>query len=857
MSVGPQLHLAALWPWLLMATLHIRLGYSGLALAAAMEAERSLAQKAVIRVIPLKLEPLTLEGVFASVAEVTPAEGELLQFHPLSLCNTSEDEHTVPGFVSIVKLERPERDLHPCLSLANKAKLAGERGARAVLFDITDDQSAADQLRKPRGLSQPVVLIWGHDAELLMGVVNNNREAHVKIEVKEMPAWPDYDVWILLTVVSTVLVIVLIFIVRTRCQPSRSRTNVQEETLQAIRLLATRRYQTRHRPAPTGDSVSTCSSAPVCAICLEEFSEGQELRIITCFHEFHRQCVDPWLQQHQTCPLCMFNIIDRVPSALPLHSREDPRHPGPGRRPHFFRQHPGRALYHFPRTLPPRPSRNCPAILPHGHPFFRSPELTQLDLGTMHYLPYRPMGLEPWCGHQPPPLPRGLLLPQRQESPGSEQPLLSRWPCLLQHQPSCRGLRAPLAARPSRGIRHGRHHPHSSGSGESYLTEPSGYLPDGPGSDSSSGPCHGSSSDSMLNCTDVSLQAIHGSCSTFRSSLSSDYDPFAFCGSEKSATESRDDPPPPWKDPGPRSVDSAGTSRAQVASNHVHYHHHHHRHHHYGRSPPDCPNGRLSQEPGQRKAKPPRAKAGPHSAQVQKRTEKKGPPSEGGSARLDASLVGPSTCLPQGPCEPPLAEADLAASGADGPWMPQKRCVQIPPGWRRWKCPLGTSSQPFLPKDPDAPPDGRLPGTSGPGSGSCCSPETQPLLASVPSAPPPAASPEVSEGAALHSTPEPQERREQLGRPDCQPASPGERPGTEAAGTNPSFYLNCQLQQHLQGKARPFEGQRPASFSPFRWEAESEAKGAGRTVAGSPPDVAETMRLTAVETQEAPRCSNK
>ncbi|XP_058020509.1 E3 ubiquitin-protein ligase RNF43 [Ahaetulla prasina] len=275
MSVGPQLQLAVLWPWLLMAMLQIRLGYSGLALVAAMEAEQTLAQKAIIRVIPFKLEPLTLEGVFASIAEITPAEGKLLQFHPLSLCNTSEDEHTVPGFVSIVKLERPERDLRPCLSLANKAKLAGERGARAVLFDITDDQSAADQLRKPQELSHPVVLIWGHNAELLMRVVNNNREAHVKIEVKEMPAWPDYDVWILLTVVSTVLVIVVIFFVRTRCQPSRNQTNVQETTMQAINRLAIRRYQTPHRHAPTGDSVSTCSSPPICAICLEEFCEGQ------------------------------------------------------------------------------------------------------------------------------------------------------------------------------------------------------------------------------------------------------------------------------------------------------------------------------------------------------------------------------------------------------------------------------------------------------------------------------------------------------------------------------------------------------------------------------------------------------
>ncbi|KAL7987079.1 hypothetical protein Chor_005998 [Crotalus horridus] len=79
MSVGPQLQLAVLWPWLLMAMLQIRLGYSGLALVAAMEAERTLAQKAIIRVIPFKLEPLTLEGVFASIAEITPAEGKLLQ----------------------------------------------------------------------------------------------------------------------------------------------------------------------------------------------------------------------------------------------------------------------------------------------------------------------------------------------------------------------------------------------------------------------------------------------------------------------------------------------------------------------------------------------------------------------------------------------------------------------------------------------------------------------------------------------------------------------------------------------------------------------------------------------------------
>lgn len=84
MSGGHQLQLAALWPWLLMATLQAGVGPTGLVLAAAVESERSAEQKAIIRVIPLKKDPtgklnLTLEGVFAGVAEITPAEGKLMQ----------------------------------------------------------------------------------------------------------------------------------------------------------------------------------------------------------------------------------------------------------------------------------------------------------------------------------------------------------------------------------------------------------------------------------------------------------------------------------------------------------------------------------------------------------------------------------------------------------------------------------------------------------------------------------------------------------------------------------------------------------------------------------------------------------
>ncbi|XP_054565433.1 E3 ubiquitin-protein ligase RNF43 isoform X2 [Eptesicus fuscus] len=558
MSGGHQLQLAALWPWLLMATLQAGFGRTGLALAAAVESERSAEQKAIIRVIPLKMDPtgklnLTLEGVFAGVAEITPAEGKLMQSHPLYLCNASDDDNLEPGFISIVKLESPQRAPRPCLSLASKARMAGERGASAVLFDITEDRAAAEQLQQPLGLTWPVVLIWGNDAEKLMEFVYKNRKAHVRIELKEPPTWPDYDVWILLTVVGTIFVVILASVLRVRCRPRHSRPDsLQQRTAWAISQLATRRYRAscRRARAEWPDSESSCSSAPVCAICLEEFSEGQELRVITCLHEFHCACVDPWLYQHRTCPLCMFNIVegDSFSQSLPP-SRS---YQEPGRRLHLIRQHPGHAHYHLPASYLLGPSRTAVARPPRPSPFQPSHEP---GMGPRH--------------HRLPRAAHPLAPGEQQHRTVAQHPFaqswgLSRLQCTAQHTAACPA--PPRRARPH----------DSSGSAESYCTERSGYLADGPASDSSSGPCHGSSSDSMVNCTDISLQGIHGSSSTFRSSLSSDFDPLVYCSPEG---EPQGEETQPSVTSRPRSLESVVPRGEAQVSSHVHYHRH--RHHHY------------------------------------------------------------------------------------------------------------------------------------------------------------------------------------------------------------------------------------------------------------------------------------
>uniref|UniRef100_A0A3P9I9K0 Ring finger protein 150a n=1 Tax=Oryzias latipes TaxID=8090 RepID=A0A3P9I9K0_ORYLA len=46
-----------------------------------------------------------------------------------------------------------------------------------------------------------------------------------------------------------------------------------------------------------------------CAVCIECYKPNDVVTILPCRHAFHKHCVDPWLQDHRTCPMCKTNIL--------------------------------------------------------------------------------------------------------------------------------------------------------------------------------------------------------------------------------------------------------------------------------------------------------------------------------------------------------------------------------------------------------------------------------------------------------------------------------------------------------------------------------------------------------------------
>ncbi|XP_026522570.1 E3 ubiquitin-protein ligase RNF149 [Notechis scutatus] len=46
-----------------------------------------------------------------------------------------------------------------------------------------------------------------------------------------------------------------------------------------------------------------------CAICIENYKAKDTVRLLPCKHIFHKLCIDPWLLEQRTCPMCKLDIM--------------------------------------------------------------------------------------------------------------------------------------------------------------------------------------------------------------------------------------------------------------------------------------------------------------------------------------------------------------------------------------------------------------------------------------------------------------------------------------------------------------------------------------------------------------------
>jgi hypothetical protein len=45
-----------------------------------------------------------------------------------------------------------------------------------------------------------------------------------------------------------------------------------------------------------------------CSICMDHFSDKDDVRILRCYHVYHMDCIDLWLYKNISCPVCRMSL---------------------------------------------------------------------------------------------------------------------------------------------------------------------------------------------------------------------------------------------------------------------------------------------------------------------------------------------------------------------------------------------------------------------------------------------------------------------------------------------------------------------------------------------------------------------
>ncbi|KAM9539755.1 E3 ubiquitin-protein ligase RNF128-like isoform 2-T2 [Salvelinus alpinus] len=211
-------------------------------------------------------------------------------------------------------------------SFSEKINVAASKGAiAAVIFNDLGTDNRVIQMSHP-GTEGMVAIMIGHRRGMeIVELIRQGIPVSMTIEVgKQHGPWMShYSVFfvsISFFVVTAATVGYFIFYSARRLNSVRLQ-NRKQKRLKAEAKKAIGQLQVR--TVKRGDE-ETGPDADTCAVCIDAYKSGDVLTILTCNHFFHKTCIEPWLLEHRTCPMCKCDILKALGVEQP--EEEHPSH---------------------------------------------------------------------------------------------------------------------------------------------------------------------------------------------------------------------------------------------------------------------------------------------------------------------------------------------------------------------------------------------------------------------------------------------------------------------------------------------------------------------------------------------------
>jgi len=218
---------------------------------------------------------------------------------------------------SWIALIRIPSDVNRTCSCSQRLSTAKDKNASAVILLFPEDQEHSDC----NGKEDLIVVSPLDPSKLYHAIDSRNTNNNIKCTIKEHEhardkAFRVSKTSVLFVLVSFILLMCISLAWLVFYYVQRFRHIYRNDRKEKQLLSAAKKAISKLKTIPF-NSATLDGEDDSCAVCLENYKDGENIRILPCKHLFHKSCIDPWLLNHRTCPMCKSNILKSLGVEIP------------------------------------------------------------------------------------------------------------------------------------------------------------------------------------------------------------------------------------------------------------------------------------------------------------------------------------------------------------------------------------------------------------------------------------------------------------------------------------------------------------------------------------------------------------